>query len=362
MEINRAASAIVMESLVLGHSTVLSQAGSKLSTAGIGNGMKSLTYTGVKPDILRGSNGDQYMSYVAQQTQEMYELAGVPYREQDKPAQTNDTLALLFRSLKDKKRFSYYAEKFERFLTQATELSIALCRIYMSEEELVPMVGKNEVVNMEEFKNTDPLHTLIKTRPRSDDFVSMMGKSIQVSSILQYAGSSLSATDVGILARNLPFLNEENIIEDSVLDYDIATNTILSLDRGEIPPIQDVEDHAYQIKRLTNRQKKPDYALLDQNIKNNYQDRIDMHMQFMISQQQEAAKANAGYIPSGGGLVAVDMYIDKDGKQRRARLPYESLNWLVNRLQAQGTQQEVLSELPNNVQAQMGNVSQLPAR
>ena len=368
MEINRAASAIVMESLVLGHSTVLTQAGSKLSSAGIGNGMKSLTYTGVKPDILRGTNGDQYMAYVEQQTREMYEIAMVPWREQDKAPITNDTNSLLFRSLKDKKRFSYYAEKFERFLVKATELSIALCKLYMSEEELIPMIGKNEVVNIREFKNADPLHTSIKTRPRTDDFVSMMGKSIQVSTILQYAGQALSATDVGVLARNLPFLNEENIIEDSVLDYDIATNTILALDRGEIPPIQDVEDHTYQIKRLTNRQKKADYALLNPQIQKNYQDRIDMHQRFIISQQQETAKANAGYIPSGGGLVSVDMYVgDSKGKQKRARIPYESLDWLVRRLESQGSQQERLAELPTGNVAEMGrqiaeNVSQLPAR
>ena len=368
MEINRAASAIVMESLVLGHSTVLSQAGSKLSTAGIGNGMKQLTYTGTKPDILRGSNGDQYMAYVEQQTREMYELAMVPYREAEKPAISNDTMSLLFRSVKDKKRFSYYAEKFERFLNNATELSIALCRIYMSEEELIPMVGKAETVNIREFKNSNPLHTIVKVRPRTDDFVSMMGKSVQVSQILQYAGSALSATDVGVLARNLPFLNEENIIEDSVLDYDIATNTILALDRGEIPPIQDVENHAYQIKRLTNRQKKPDYILLSPNIKKNYQDRIDMHQQFMISQQQETAQANAGYIPSGGGLVSVDMYVGTaEGKQKRARIPYESLDWLVKRLEAQGTQQKQLAEIPTGNQAEIGrqmaeNVTQLPAR
>ena len=366
MEINRSASAIVMESLVLGHSTVLTQAGSKLSSAGIGNGMKSLTYTGTKPDILRGTNGDQYMAYVEQQTREMYELAGVPYRETDKQPYTNDTMSLLFRSLKDKKKFSYYAEKFERFLCKATELSIALCKIYMSEEELVPMIGKNEVVNIKEFKNVNPLHTIVKVRPRTDDFVSTMGKSVQVSTILQYAGQSLSATDVGVLARNLPFLNEENIIEDSVLDYDIATNTILALDRSEVPPIQDVENHAYQIKRLTNRQKKPDYVLLSPQIKKNYQDRIDMHQQFLISQQQETAAANAGYIPSGGGLVSVDMYVGTpDGKQKRARIPYESLDWLVKRLESQGSQQQQLAEIPTGNRAEIGrqvqeNVVQLP--
>jgi hypothetical protein len=309
MEINRSASAIVMESLVLGHSTVLTQAGSKLSSQGIGNGMKSLTYTGTEPKILRGSNGDQYINYQDMNTREMYQIAMVPYREQDKAPQTNDTMSLLFRSLKEKKKFSYYAEKFERFMCKMCDLSLALSKVFLSEEEMIPMVGRNEVVNIEEFKSVKPMHVMIKIRPRTDDFVSMMGKSMQVSQILQYAGSSLTPTDVGVLARNLPFLNEENIIEDAVLDYDMATNTILALDRGEKPPISDLEDHTYMIKRLTNRMKKPDFSLLSPEIQGAYQERVDFHNKLLISQQQEAAKAKSGYVPTGGGLVAVDMYV-----------------------------------------------------
>lgn len=355
MEINRAASAVVMESLVLGHTTVLTQSGSKLSSAGIGNGMKALTYTGTKPEISRGVNGDQYMQYIDTLTKEMYELAGVPYREQDKAPYSQDVMGLLFRSLKDKKRFSYYAEKFERMLCEATELSIALCREYLDEDEIIPLVGKNEIVNISEFKNTKPFDTIVKIRPRSDDYLSMLGKSIQVSQILQYAGKSLSAQDVGVLARNLPFLNDELIIEDSVLDYDTATNTILALDRGEIPIISDAEDHRYMIKRLTSRMKKADFQMLNDEIKKNYQDRLDKHNEFFISQQQEAAMATAGFIPSGGGLIAIDMYVeDEKGKQRRWRVPSESLHWLRGKLMQQGTQVQDQESLPLSEQAAIG--------
>lgn len=354
MEINRAASAVVMESLVLGHSTVLTQAGSKLSSAGIGNGMKTLVYSGAKPDIIRGTNGDQYLAYIDQQTKEMYELAKVPYRDSEKATTSQDVMGLLFRSYKDKKRFSYYGEKFERFLCQATELSIELCRTYMSEEEMIPMIGKNERVNISEFKNDDPLCTIVKTRPRTDDFVSVMGKSIQVSQILQYAGSSLSPSDIGKLARNLPFLNDELIIEDSVLDYDLAVNTILALDRGEDPPISDAEDHKYMIRKLTNRMKKPDFKILSKEIRTAYQDRLDQHNRFWIGQQQEAAMAASGFIPAGGGLIAVDMYVENEGKQRRARFPAEALHWLAGKLATQGTQLEETQQLPLSAQARVG--------
>lgn len=367
LEINRASSAVVMESLVLGHSTVLTQAGSKLQSEGLGNGMKSLVYTGAKPDIIRGTNGDQYMSYIDQQTREMYELAGVPYREQDKATHVQDTMGLLFRSLKDKKRFSYYAEKIERMLCKATELTVALAKVFIKEDEMIPMIGKNELVNISEFKNSKPLHTIVKLRPRTDDFVSMMGKSVQVSQLLQYAGSVLSPKDVGVLARNLPFLNGEQIIEDSTLDYDMAVNTILALDRGENPRVSDHEEHAYMIKKLTNRMKKPDFNMLSDKIKTNYQDRIDLHNQFYISQQQEAAMASSGFIPTGGGLVGVDMWTtDSKGKQKRLRVSSEAMHWLVQKMSQQGTQAQQTDELPLSQQAAIGrdmeNNVQLPVR
>ena len=240
-------------------------------------------------------------------------------------------------------------------MCQATELSIELCRVYMSEEEMIPMIGKNERVNISEFKNDDPLCTIVKLRPRTDDFVSVMGKSIQVSQILQYAGSSLSSADVGVLARNLPFLNQEQIIEDSVLDYDLANNTILALDRGEMPPISDAEDHKYMIRRLTNRMKKPDFIVLTPDIKKAYQDRLDQHNKFWIGQQQEAAMAASGFIPAGGGLIAVDMYVENEkGKQQRARFPAEALTWLAGKLSTQGTHLEETQQLPLSAQARVG--------
>jgi len=367
LEVNRAASSIVMESLVLGHSTVLTQAGSKLSSQGLGNGMKQLVYTGMKPDIQRGSNGDQYMQYVEQQTKEMYELAQVPYRDQDKSPQTSDTMALLFRALKDKKRFSYYAEKFERFMVQGCDLSLRLCKLYMPESKVIPLIGKNEIVNIEEFKNTNPLHTEIKVQPRTDDFVGTMGRSIQMSQILQYAGSVLGPSDLGKLARNLPFLNDEQIIEDSVLDYDLATNTILALDRGEQAMISDQENHSYMIRRLTNRTKKPDFNTLDESVKNAYQDRIDIHQKFFISQQQEAAMAGSGMIPTSGGKVPAQIYVtNENGENERAYYPADALRWLDQKLKSQGFTMEKIEQLPAQSQAEVGqavsNIKQLPER
>lgn len=355
LEINRASSAAVMESLVLGHSTILTQAGSKLSSAGMGNGMKRLVYQGVKPDIVRGTNGDQYMNYIAMQVKEMFELAQVPYRESEKTPLTNDVMGLLFMSLQDKKRFSLYAEKFERFLLNATKCTMEYCRAMMSSDELIPIVGKNEMVNISEFQNTKPLDTIIKMQPRTDDFVSVLGRSIQISQILQYAGKTLTSQDIGKLARNLPFLNSEQIIEDSLIDYDLATNTILALDRGEQTFIQDEEDHNYMIKRLTNRMKKPDFVALPDHVKKMYNDRVELHTKFKISQQEEAAKATSGFIPSGGGEVSVDMYDrNKEGKSRRLRLPTESIYWLVQKLAQQGTFTEDVQDLPATTRATIG--------
>ncbi|GAG39908.1 unnamed protein product, partial [marine sediment metagenome] len=144
-------------------------------------------------------------------------------------------------------------------------------------------------------------------------------------------------------------------IEDAVLDYDMANNTILALDRGEKPPMSDVEDHKYMIKRLTNRMKKPDFVLLTDQIKQTYQERLNIHNTFLISQQQEAEQAKAGFIPTGGGLVGVDVYVPgPDGKSKRARLPNQSIDWLIKKLGAQGIKAEEVDELPLSAQASIG--------
>ena len=86
-----------------------------------------------------------------------------------------------------------------------------------------------------------------------------------------------------------------------------------------------------------------------------YQKRVEMHSQSLTTQQQEAARATAGFIPSGGGLISADYYISTpEGKQKRARIPYEAIDWLVKKLGEQGTNVEKIESMPMGAQAAIG--------
>jgi hypothetical protein len=51
-------------------------------------------------------------------------------------------------------------------------------------------------------------------------------------------------------------------------------------------------------------------------------------------------RAAQGYIPTGGALLGCDFYVpdpnSETGNTKRARIPSESLQWLVKQIEAQG--------------------------
>ena len=58
--------------------------------------------------------------------------------------------------------------------------------------------------------------------------------------------------------------------------------------------------------------------------------------------------AQAGFIPTDGYLVVVDFYVTdpKDpNKTSRARVPYASIKWLLDRLEEQGKSQDELKTM-----------------
>ena len=360
IEVNRCAAAVITESIVLGHSTVIYQAGSKLSTASIGNGLKGLQYSSAKPDVIPGRSGEQYIDYMNQQIAEMYQICNVPNINEDKEktASNNDAQAMLFRSMRDKLRFSLYAEKIEKLIIKMMEYSLKVLRSNLPDEVLIPVIGKDEAVNIAEFRNTSPQSYQIRIEPRTDDFTSMMGKSMQLQQVMQYMGSQLSPEQIAEVARELPFLNESAAFNDMSVDKDQADAIILALDRGEQPFFFDSANHAYMIQRLTRRMNETDFPLLAQPIQLAYQERVDIHAQFQAKQNQEAQMATAGYIPTSGGLTSCDTYIETaEGKQQRLRVPNDALRWLNDKLIQQGTSVENLQTMDPYGQAQVGKAS-----
>ena len=355
-EINRCASAIIKESIILGHTTVMYSAGSKMSTSSIGNGLKGLQYTGALPEIIPGSDGRQYEAYMTRMIGELYKIAKVPMQNDDKESAVgNDAFGMLFRTMRDKMGFSLYGEKIEKLITEIMDHSLKLARSYYDDEKVIPIVGKREQVNIEEFRDSSPDQYKIKIVPRTDDFSQMMGKSLQISQALQYIGSSLSPEMAAELVRQMPFLNDEPLLGDMTVKKDQADSVILSLDRGEEPFYFETAEHEYMLQRLTRRMNEADFPLLPQKTQMNYQERIERHTETLMAQQQEAARATAGFIPSGGGLISADYYVSSpEGKQHRVRIPYESMDWLVKKLNDQGSSVEKIGDLPLSTQAEMG--------
>jgi hypothetical protein len=157
----------------------------------------------------------------------------------------------------------------------------------------------------------------------------------------------------------MPYTNEEQIIGDMTLDYDIATNTILALDRGEKAEVNPSDDHTYMIKRLVNRMRQSDFKALPPQIQQAYEMQKQQHVAVQAQNAQALKQMESQFIPSGGYLVASDLYVSdpkNPGKlPKRIRLPSEALQWLVKQLESQGTSQEQMSNMDQGTQAEVAN-------
>lgn len=360
IEINRAASKAAEIQVTLGSDRVYTYSGSKPSSGIAKPGVRHETISGIgqEPKVIPGSVGDQYFGYIKDNIAEMYQVADVSEEMEEIPPQI-DPYALLFRSLKNKKKFVIYAEKFEDFLVKVCWVSLKLMKKYASPELFISMVGKNEQVNIAEFKNSDDLRWEIKVDPQSDDIEGKVGKQLALNTIIQYIGPQLEKDDAGKFIRLSPYLNNEKMLEDITVEYDNATNDILALDRGEYPVPVKYEDHKYQLKRLTQRTKQADFRFKPPFIQNLYAQKIQEHEKAVALEAQELQRAQAGLVPATGALVACDAYVpDPNNPQssKRLRVPEDALMWLSKKLEDQGNFLAGLQGLPNSA---MGEIGQL---
>lgn len=358
VEINRCASKIAETQVTLGDDKLLIQSGSKLTQGGTLPGIRAVGYTGVTPTVMAGRSGDQYVQTMEMNIREMYEIANVsdPFSNPDQKAPKGDAYTMLFAAMRDKKRYSLYAEKYERFIQQVCKKALKLLRFYYDESRIVPVVGRAEMVNISEFKNSRDMHYQIKLEPQTEDMETKMGRTLQFNQILQYAGQNLDQEGLGKLIRHMPYANVEGAFDDLTMDYDNATNDILSLDRGVYRPAKKLDNHEYVVKRLNHRMKQADYEHLPQMIKMLYEKKLAEHEQKLQEQVQAAQQAGAGFIPSGGAGVRMDYYVaDGKGGSKRATVPQEAITWLLEKLAAQGSTQEMLERIPEQSQANLGN-------
>lgn len=357
-EINRSASKIAEHQITLGDDKLLIQNGTKVSAGVALPGVRSVNFTGQSPTVLAGRSGAQYLEYMVAQIKEMYEVANVMEQDMDMSGQT-DPYTMLFKSATQKKKFQRYIKRFEKFLVEVCKLYCRLAKIHMSDDQLIYAFGKNEQINIPEFKTQDDILLTVKVVPQADDVETKLGKQLSINHVLQYTGSQLRPEDIGRLLRQMPYANFEEDFGDITIDYDSIKNDLLALDRGEQPPIHPYDDHKYCVKRLTKRMREGDFRFLAPQIQQSYALKVQMHEQFEAQRLTQMQRAQQGYIPTGGYMVGCDFYVndpEDPNKTRRVRVPYEALQWLITQMSSQGQSLQELESMNQGAQAQIANM------
>lgn len=355
-EINRAASQEATHQITLGDDKILYQSGSKLAQGALLPGVRGVAYSGAPPTILPGRTGAQFGDYGQRTEAEMYRAVMLPEVNADRSAQL-DPHTLLFRSMEQKAVFVPYIKKWEKFLRDIAELSLGLCREYIDDDALVAAIGKSERINIEEFRNTDPLCYSIKLVSVSDDAETLLGKQINFGYILQYLGSKLDPSATGKIIKNLPYVNNEDSFSDLTIDDDNVENDMLALERGEQVQLSPFDDNVFYIKKLTHRMKKADFKFLPEQVQQMYNQFLQQHQQEEARKAQEIRAAEDGFIPTDGAMLTVDMYVDNpdkpDNEPKKWRAPQKALEWLHQRLEVQGDTMEKLESLEKSNLAQI---------
>lgn len=355
-EINRASSSQATHQIQIGDDKIIYQSGTKLAPGSLLPGVRGITYQGAPPQVLAGRDGSQFLPYIQAQITEMYDVLMMEEENMVKENGQLDPYAMLFKSFKQQKKYSVYGEKFNQFLVDLCELYLTLAKVYLTDEQVIAAIGKDEAVNLPEFRNTTKLCYQIKVEEQDETIETKLGKQLTMNHYLQYVGKQLRPEDIGKIMRAMPFGNVDEAFDDLTMNFDNVVNDMLALERGEYPEPKEYEDHPYIINKLTNRTKKGDFKLLSPQIQMLYQKKIQAHEALEAERQKQIIAAKNEYIPVGGALVACDMYVegkDPTKESKRVRVPYQSLDWLVKQLETQGANQDQLEDMNQGALSQI---------
>jgi hypothetical protein len=358
IDLNRQASSRAETQVAYGQDKVIVKGVGRLNEDTRLDGMRQFSTTGQDVTVVPGRDGSQYTSSYKDDLSEMYDVSNV--REDSEPTQTNgktDPWFMLYQNMRSKKNYVVHAEEFQRFLTERCAIYLELAKGYYFPEMMVPIVGKNEYLNIDEFKNSNPMSTEIRVEPVGEDIDELMGKLLSIQHLIQYVGPQMTPEQIGMLMREMPYLNKSEIMTRFSGKYDMAKNMLLALDSGKQPPVRKGEDFSYMLDALTYRMSQPDYDLLSEDIKALYQQREQQYQQQIAQQQAEQKMAEAGSIPASGPLVGVDYYVPDPQRKNgttRAKLPMDAVNWLMQKLETQGISQAQLNQLSQQDQSAIG--------
>ena len=360
IEINRTASEIATTQVTLGQDKVILNHGSKISHGGKVAGVRAITVTGGNDyKVVQGRDGSQFFPHMKDQTQELYSVMNVEEGDPIKDGQL-DAYALLYVANKNREKFSEQGETFEEFVIELYELILKMSRLYLDDDMVIPMIGKSEIVNIAEFKHSEPFRYRVKVEPISDDANSMLGKQLTIQHLMQYLGNEMGDADKGMLIKQLPFLNSDEMASDLTRDYDNFVNDCLAIERDEEPMFNQYDNHVYLINKAAARMREPDFRFLPENQQMMYQQYIQLHEQMEQQNIEAAQRLKEGMIPVGGPLVTVDYYkttTNSEGEvtTKRAKMFQRSLEWLEQQLEAQNMSMEKMEQMNQGALAEIAN-------
>lgn len=344
-EINRIASTIAMSQVYFRDRMILLN-GTKIANAGTMAGAVMMRVNGTSPQIQQGQSGEKYLPMLDNQISEMYQLALLQQEEEEKVSNT-DAMAMLYRSSKEKKKFSQKSAVFDSFLREICEVALETAKLFYTDEHLVPSVDRKDYINIEEFKNITKMDYSVEVKSGTADIESTLGQQLAIQHAIQYS-QNLSPEQSAILMANMPYLKDSDIAQEITADYRAKEDVFASIERGQAVEVLNYDNHKYFIKCISNRMKESSFRFLDPMIQQIYRDRLAQHEQIEADNAEKVRRAQSGFIPAGGALIPVQLYMDPKNASKRIRLPHDALVDLYKKLNEQGS-------LQADLQSQIGN-------
>ena len=358
-EINRAVSKTAEHQITLGDDTVYIQKGTKVSPGGYLNGIKAVQYSGIEPKIVQGRDGSQYSAHYDKATENFFRILDIS--EFIEKGGTQDLTAQLYKNLREREKFTKYAAKMEKFQKDICKMSLKFYKHFAPDALVLEIIGADEQMNLPEFRKSTELSYQIRLDEVTEDVDTKFARMQKFTEILQFS-PDLPPEVRGLIIKNMPYANIDELSKEITRDYEYAQNVILALDRGEQVPVRPRENHIYMTGVLSSRTMEGDFKYKPPQIQQMYEQRIEEHEIMETERVKREQELTAGFIPSGGDLVSVNMTIsvpNADGtgtKTERLKLPVETINWVKEMLAKQGWSQEQLSKLLPESRAEMGDM------
>jgi hypothetical protein len=357
-EINRASSQAATHQITVGDDKIIYQGGTKMAPGALLPGVRGITYQGAAPQILPGRDGGQFLPYIESQISEMYSACMLEEINMEKESGQIDPYTLLFRSASSKVKFSRYIEKVEAFMKEFCQVTLELAKHYLPDDAFIQAVGKSEAINIQEFRATVPLSYQIKVEEQSADISDRLGQQLALNHLIQYAGQQMDAKQLALLAKEMPYLKNTQIVKRLTVEYDNAENDMLQIERGQMPFVGPYADNKIFIDAVTHRMKQADFQMLPPNVKQLYDQYLAIHEEQQAQKMQAEQAAKDGFIPTGGSLITVQMSLPDPSSSsgaKQVRLPYEAIMYLIKKLEAQGATLSDLERMNDGVVLDMMN-------